>query len=107
MVILQIKYNTGLSSELIAVMAKIIVNHVSASKILIYGSRARGDFKTTSDIDIAVECDDDTHNVAILNEILNEESPTLLKCEVVDFKKVGEKLKKEILREGIVVYEKT
>lgn len=99
------KYNTGLSSELIALMIRVILKNVSASKILIYGSRARGDFKKTSDIDIAVECDD-TNRVAILNEILNEELPTLLKCEVVDFKKIDEKFKEEILREGIVVYEK-
>ncbi len=100
------KNNTGLSDELIEQIVKIILEHALAGKIIIYGSRARGDFKRTSDIDIAVECYDVDGKTGILNEILNDQLPTLLKCEIVNFKKVAATLKKEIVEEGLVLYEK-
>jgi len=36
-------------------------------KIVIYGSRARGDNRKTSDIDIAVYCKDDSHKGVYAN----------------------------------------
>ncbi len=101
------KYSFGLSHKIMSQIVTTIVTHVRPKKIIIYGSRARGDFKRTSDIDIAIECDDDTNETGILNEILNEDIPTLLKCEIINLEKVETKLKDEVIREGIVVYEKT
>lgn len=96
----------GLPNELIEQIVEIVLEHVPAKKIIIYGSRARGDFKRTSDIDIAVECYDVNSETGILNEILNEQLTTLLKCEVVNLKRISAKLRREILEEGLVLYEK-
>ena len=102
-----LKQNTGLHHELIKQLVETILIHVRAKKIIIYGSRARGNFRQTSDIDLAVESYEDSNNdLSILNEILNEDIPTLLKCEVINLKKVGAKIRNEVLLEGIVIYEK-
>lgn len=98
--------NTGLSDELIKQIVKIILGYVSARKIIIYGSRGRGDFKPTSDIDIAVECYDVNSEASILNEVLSDQLTTLLKCEIVTLERVAAKLRKEILKEGVVIFEK-
>lgn len=72
-------------------------------KITLYGSRARGDYRETSDIDLAIyggkgEC------FAIEVE---EKVSTLLKFDVVDMDKpVQRELVESIEREGIVIYEK-
>ena len=71
--------------------------------IIIFGSRARGDYKKTSDIDIAIDCEDD---IGFPSEILEEDIPTLLKFNVVHLRKVNKELRKEIIKEGIVIYEK-
>ena len=72
-------------------------------KIVLFGSRARGDYKERSDIDIAV--------YALKNEMffvdIHENVPTLLKIDVIDMRKnVQEELKSAIEREGVTLYEK-
>ena len=54
-------------------------------------------------IDIAIDCEDD---IGFPSEILEEDIPTLLKFNVVNMKKVNKELRKEIIKEGIVIYEK-
>lgn len=72
-------------------------------KIVLFGSRARGDYKERSDIDIAVygnACE--TFGID-----MDEKMPTLLKFDVVDMSKsVQEELKNAIEKEGVVLYEK-
>jgi predicted nucleotidyltransferase len=95
--------NLGLSIDLVDRIVHVIVKHTKPERIIIFGSRARGDYKKTSDIDIAIDCKE---GMVFPSEILDEEIPTLLKFNVVDLRRVNEGLRKEILKEGIVVYEK-
>lgn len=73
------------------------------SKVILFGSRARGDNKPRSDIDLAVAGGD------ILNfqfEV-EEESPTLLKFDVINLgEELNENFLTEIERCGVVLYEK-
>ena len=93
----------GLSLGLLEAIIGVIIRYMEPSRIIIFGSRARGDYKKTSDIDIAIDCKDD---VGFPSEILDEDIPTLLKFNVVQFRKVNKELRKEIIKEGIVIYEK-
>ncbi len=71
-------------------------------KVILFGSRARGDFWRASDIDLAVEGGD------ILNFALDvdEATPTLLKYDFVDLgRPIQEDLAQAIKKEGIVLYE--
>lgn len=72
-------------------------------KVILFGSRARGDYKRASDIDLAV-CGGDIIRFALDVE---EETSTPLKYDVVDLDgNIQEDLRKAIRTEGIVLYEK-
>ena len=77
-------------------------------KAYLFGSRAMGNFKKGSDIDIAIigkEIDFDT--TARLHGKLNEELPIPYFIDVVNFNTIEvEELKQHILNEGIIIYEK-
>ncbi|MBQ7265388.1 MAG: nucleotidyltransferase domain-containing protein [Firmicutes bacterium] len=75
-------------------------NHIK--KVLLFGSRARGTNRETSDIDIAVSGGD------ILNFYfdLEEKANTLLKFDVVDMdKNIEDGFKREIEKDSVVLYE--
>jgi predicted nucleotidyltransferase len=90
------------SRELQDEIVKTILKYIKPKRIILFGSRARGDSTRTSDIDLAIETEDDLLN---LKEILDEEVNTLLKFDVVNLKTSPKELKKEIQKEGVVIYE--
>jgi predicted nucleotidyltransferase len=46
----------GLSPVLRKEIVEVILRHCDPDKIVVYGSRARGDYNRESDIDIAIDC---------------------------------------------------
>ena len=72
-------------------------------KIILFGSRAKGTYTERSDIDIAVSGGDFD---AFYYDI-KEKIHSLLTFDVIDLdKNVSEELKKEIDRDGVIIYEK-
>ena len=72
-------------------------------QVLLFGSRARGDFREKSDIDLAVRGAD----AARFALDVDEETSTLLMFDVVDLDGcVSDALREEIARDGQVIYEK-
>ena len=72
-------------------------------KVILFGSRARGDFRRTSDIDLAVV----GGNVPRFALDVDEETSTLLMYDIVDLNAtVQPELRESIEREGKVLYEK-
>ena len=68
-------------------------------KVVLFGSRARGDFKRTSDIDGG--------NFDRFALEVNEETSTLLQFDIVDAdRKMQPELRESIEKEGVVLYEK-
>ena len=88
-------------------IVRMIVEYKRPEKILIYGSRARGIFKETSDIDIAILGRDWTStDINLIKHQLDENIKTPLKIDVVNFYQLKkEALKENILREGRILYE--
>lgn len=73
-------------------------------KVILFGSRARGDFKERSDIDLAFHGGCSSHFILDVDETTS----TLLEFDTVDLDKpVREELLESIKNEGIVIYEKT
>lgn len=71
-------------------------------KLILFGSRARGDFKKTSDIDLAVSGGE---TASFLLDI-DEDTSTLLKYDIVNLDGYVEpELLDSIRREGVVIYE--
>ena len=57
-----------------------IARKYNVQKVILFGSRARGDFKTKSDIDLAVQGGD---FIRFMLDV-NEETSTLLKFDIVN-----------------------
>ena len=73
------------------------------SKVILYGSRARGDNHERSDIDLAVEGGD----VINFKMAVDEDVPTLLMFDVVDLSdNLSEKFLADIERDGVILYAK-
>lgn len=71
-------------------------------KVILFGSRARGDYHRTSDIDLAVLGGD----VARFALDVDEETTTLLKYDIVDLNGVVQpELRASIEKEGKIIYE--
>ena len=76
----------------------------SIIKIVLFGSRARGDHTERSDVDLAVYGGDFDSFYWNIKENIH----SLLSFDVVDMNsRVTEESKKEIERDGVVIYEKT
>lgn len=72
-------------------------------KLILLGSRARGDFKRTSDIDLAVE----GGNISAFAVQVDEEVSTLLEFDIINLDgRVQKELLESIRREGVLLYEK-
>lgn len=72
-------------------------------QVILFGSRARGHFKRTSDIDIAVS-GGDFERFAL---DVDEETSTLLEFDIVDLdREMQEALRESIQKEGRILYEK-
>lgn len=73
-------------------------------KVILFGSRARGDNWDRSDIDLAISGGDRVHFTLYIDEI--EIVSTLLMFDVVDLDEpCNEELLESIQRDGIVLYE--
>ena len=94
----------GIRQNLYDEMIKVFKN-TNIDKVYLFGSRARGDFSITSDIDIAVEfLDNDKDNLIKLYTKL-EELNTLYKFDIVDMSMLdNSKFKKEIEKERVEIY---
>ena len=93
---------TGIKPVVLAELISIAERH-HIEKLILFGSRARGDFRRTSDIDLAVSGGD----FARFALDVEEETSTLLKYDLEDLdRNIQEELLKSIEKEGILIYEK-
>jgi len=98
---------TGMTKSVVSDVIKIITCRSPVQKIILYGSRARGDFKPVSDIDLAVDAPQwSAVDLAVVKDELEDRVATLLKFDLVLMARIDKKsLKDNILKEGIVIYE--
>ena len=94
--------NTGIKAEVIEEIRK-LARKYDVTKVILFGSRARGDFKRTSDIDIAVTGGD----LVRFALDVDEETSTLLEYDIVDLDNdMQDELRDSIKKEGRILYEK-
>ncbi|MCX7885512.1 MAG: nucleotidyltransferase domain-containing protein [Caloramator sp.] len=77
-------------------------------RAVIFGSRAKGNFKASSDIDIAIYGEKINFDVlSKLHAILEDESPMPYFFDIIDYSHLNHKeLKEHIDRVGKIIYEK-
>ncbi len=93
---------TGIRKQVMEEIRDLAQKH-GVSRIILFGSRARGDYKRTSDIDLAVAGGDFERFVLDINE----ETSTLLGFDIVNLdREMQSELRDSITREGKVIYEK-
>ena len=94
--------NTGIKAEVVDEIRQ-IARQYQVKRVLLFGSRARGDFQRASDIDLAVEGGD----VTSFALDVNDRTSTLLKFDIVDLENTSPgKFFETIRREGVILYEK-
>lgn len=94
--------NTGIKPLVIQEIRQLAQKY-GIDRVILFGSRARGDYQRVSDIDLAVSGKD----VVRFALDVEEETSTLLKFDIVDLKgPVQEELLDSIASEGRILYEK-
>ncbi len=99
------KYFRGIEPQYVKKLLGILMAVVPDAKIILYGSRARGDYRDRSDIDIAL----DMHGQRIPASLFLEAqefaktSHMTHMVDVVDFADARGTFREEILRDGIAL----
>lgn len=94
--------NTGIKPKVIEEI-RTFARKYNIDKVILFGSRARGDYKHTSDIDLAVVGGD----FARFALDVDEETSTLLEYDIIDMsREMQDELRQSIMREGKILYEK-
>ena len=98
----------GLDEKIIENIKKILAKYEEVESAKIYGSRARGDYREASDIDIALFGENLTHsiNTKIFYDI--DELYLPYKIDLINFNSltIENKIRENILREGVEFYAK-
>lgn len=97
----------GIEKDILDKIIEIFKKYKQVKKVCIFGSRARGDHKKTSDVDICIWLEDDGENLIYRIEDELEEVDTILLFDIVVFSSITkESLKDIIIKEGVVIYER-
>lgn len=91
----------GISMQVLEKIQALAEKH-HIKKVILFGSRARGDYKRTSDIDLAIEGGNYSGFVLDVEEFV----PTLLMFDIVNLDgSVQDELRCSIKEEGVLLYE--
>lgn len=86
---------------------KVDQQFVAIDQAIIFGSRAKGNYKNGSDIDIAIKGAMDFKNITRLHYLLNEESLMPYQFDIVNYERTDNSaLEEHIDRIGITIYNK-
>lgn len=93
---------TGIPEKVITEIYSLAEKH-NLEKVILFGSRAKGDYKRASDIDLAIS----GGNKSLFALDVEEETSTPLKFDIINLDgQIQEKLKQSIETEGKIIYEK-
>ncbi len=97
--------NVALPERFYVWLREVVFTNPHVSKVILFGSRARGDHRERSDIDLAISVDErrEWHKIDGLCE---EQAPTLLRIDLVNLASAPAVLLSQIAAEGIVLYER-
>ena len=101
------KNNFGLLDNDFQEIKLVLKKYPQVKQAILFGSRAKGNYKTGSDIDIALKGNElDFKTINSISLELNEETKMPYKFDIIDFMSIKEPLLIEhIERVGIVIYE--
>lgn len=102
-------HNFGLLPEDLEIICRILAQEPTIEKAIIFGSRVKGNYKTGSDVDIALQGSYITsETVSDIRYQLNEETLMPYKFDVLNYHTIKERaLIEHIDKVGIEFYEKS
>jgi|UPI000120E3CB Predicted nucleotidyltransferases len=93
-----------LDSEHLAIVQDILQSHIPDLEVWIFGSRATGKAKNTSDLDIAIIANDPIDMMLLANiKDTFSESNLPFKVDIVDYGNVSPEFRKLITKEKLVL----
>lgn len=93
---------TGMKAQVIEEI-RALAGEYGVEKVILFGSRARGNYKRASDIDLAVSGGD----ILRFALAVDEETSTPLRFDIINLDRmVCEELQKAVWTEGKILYEK-
>ncbi len=97
--------NFGLPDQVIQAIKKELQKRKNVTRAVIFGSRARGDYRYNSDIDLAVYCEGELPPELWLDL---DEAAGIYKIDVIDMNgPLDEKLRQRIEEQGIEIYRRS
>ncbi|MCP3678894.1 MAG: restriction endonuclease subunit S [Gammaproteobacteria bacterium] len=98
----------GLSEQQLSTIQEIFSQTPEIDEVVLFGSRAMGNYKEASDIDLAIKGKKaDTFLAAKLKSYFEDETNLLFFFDVIAYKAItSEKLKQHIDGKGVVIYQK-
>jgi uncharacterized protein len=97
---------TGISERFIKEVVAYCTNHTAINRVVLFGSRARGEQSNRSDIDLAITTVNCSHSEQNLIAQAIEEMTTPSKIDILFTNRLQkEKLLANINKEGMIIYE--
>ncbi len=99
-------HNTGVEEKYLNIIIEELQKNPRIEQAKIYGSRSKGNYKATSDIDIAIYGENlKTFDEDELRYVLNEESDLIYFVDIVNYETLeNDKLIENIDNSDIVIY---
>ncbi|NOQ34239.1 MAG: hypothetical protein GQ567_08640 [Methanosarcinales archaeon] len=95
------------ADEILAEVAGIVARHLPDARIFLFGSRAKGDARETSDFDIAVDAGSKI-SLGVIARIKDEidELRTLKSIDIIDLNRVNPEFKTIIRKSRVTIYDR-
>ena len=95
----------GLSLEVVELLVSLFATRSKIRKVMVFGSRAKGNYRPGSDIDLALMADDFSHDDMIDLMLAIDDLDLLYKVDCIDYHKIDNAaLKSHIDRIGRPLY---
>lgn len=95
----------GLTQKHLMIIQEVFTHYHAISQVILFGSRAKGTFKATSDIDIALRGEIDIKLIARIKAEYEDSSLPFF-VDIINYAKADEALRREIDTHGIVIYKR-
>ncbi len=101
--------NFGITDKSYQLLIDTFSKQTEVEQVIIFGSRAKGNYKGGSDIDLAIKGNNITPKLAMdISAFLNEDLPIPYKIDVIDYASLEHAaLKEHIDRAGIEFYKRS